>query len=211
MIVVATELLLVRHAPSHPAGKLYGRTDVAADVTDAAAIAALRQEAGPIDGWVSSPALRCRQTLAAIWDDASGVTEDPRLWEQDFGDWDGLSHADVPDIGALAPAQLAAHRPPGGESFRDVCGRVQPALLEWIGHRDGGRLAIVAHAGVVRAALALALKGAGRDAPAMALSFEVAPLSLTIVRVHAPEVMSIVRTNWRATGDAPVTQGRVGA
>ena len=211
MIVLATELLLVRHAPSHPAGKLYGRTDVAADVSDVAAMAALRQAAGPVDGWVSSPALRCRQTLAGIWGEATAATEDPRLWEQDFGDWDGLSHAEVPDIGALAPARLAAHRPPGGESFHDVCQRVQPALLEWIGHSDGGRLAIVAHAGVVRAALALALKGTESDAPAMALSFEVAPLSLTIVRVHAPEVMSIARTNWRAPCVAPVTKGRVGA
>ena len=197
MIVLATELLLVRHAPSHPAGKLYGRTDVAADVTGQAEMVALRQAAGPVDRWISSPARRCRQTLTAIWGDTTQTTEDARLWEQDFGEWDGLNLADVPDIGELSPEQLAEHRPPGGESFRDVCARLQPALLDWVAHVGDGRLAIVAHAGVVRAALALAFKSDDRDCQARALSFAVDPLSLTHLRVHAPGTLSIACTNWR--------------
>ena len=197
MIVLVTELLLVRHAPAQPAGKLYGRTDVAADVTGQAEMVALRQAAGPVDRWISSPAVRCRQTLRAIWGDATQTTEDARLWEQDFGEWDGLSLANVPDIGELSSEQLAEHRPPGGESFQDVCARVQPALLEWVARSSDERLAVVAHAGVIRAALALVFKSDDRDCQARALSFAVDPLSLTHLRVHASDTISIACTNWR--------------
>lgn len=194
---MATELLLIRHAPSHPPGRLYGRTDVAADVTNGQEIAAVQQAAGAVTRWISSPAVRCRQTLAAIWGDNTPATEDPRYWEQDFGEWDGLAYGEVPDIGALAPEALAQHRPPAGESFRDLCDRVQPALLDVAGQAGTARIAIVAHAGVVRAALALALNASKHDAPALALSFDVKPLSLTVLRVHAPHTISIACTNWR--------------
>ncbi|MFN4102671.1 MAG: histidine phosphatase family protein, partial [Pararhodobacter sp.] len=68
------------------------------------------------------------------------------------------------------PEALARHRPEGGESFLDMAARVQPLL-------DGLRedTLIVGHAGTVRAALALVVG-------AQALSFSVAPLSLTILR-----------------------------
>lgn len=193
------ELLIIRHAPSVPPGHLYGRTDVAAEVSDAAWLAALRQSIGRVDQWIASPAGRCRMTLdalkgvpvAALDRTGAPATFDARMWEQDFGAWEGLSYADVPDIGVLDAAALVDHRPPFGESFRDVCQRVQPALRDVIADAQGGRVAVVAHAGVVRAALALAL-----GAPELALSFDVKPLSLTKFRILAPEVMSIICTNW---------------
>ncbi len=197
VISLTTELLFVRHAPSDPPGKLYGRTDVPADVTNGAEIAAVRQAAGAVTRWISSPAVRCRQTLAAIWGDEAPTTEDPRLWEQNFGEWDGLAHEQVPDIGELMPAALADHCPPGGESFRDVCRRVHPKLRDVVAQAQGNRVAIVAHAGVVRAAIALALDASKYDAPALALSFDVQPLSLTVLRVLAPNTMTITCTNWR--------------
>jgi len=189
---LATELLLIRHAPSIPPGKLYGRTDVAADVTIPYDIAAIRQVADSIDRWISSPALRCRQTLKAIWEEDVHVKEDPRLWEQDFGEWEGLADKDIPDMGERAADVLAQHCPPGGESFVDVCHRVQPALLEAVAENGGARIAIVAHAGVVRAAIALSLKS-----PRLALSFEIQPLSLTKLRVYSADMISIAFTNWR--------------
>lgn len=189
---MATELLLIRHAPSIPPGKLYGHTDVAADVTIPHDIAAIRQVADSIDRWISSPALRCRQTLKAIWEEDVYVKEDPRLWEQDFGEWEGLADKDIPDMGERAADVLAQHCPPSGESFVDVCHRVQPALLEAVAENSGARIAIVAHAGVVRAAIALSLKS-----PRLALSFEVQPLSLTKLRVYSADMISIAFTNWR--------------
>lgn len=196
---MATELLLIRHAPSQPPGKLYGRLDVAADVSNSAELALVRQSAGHITRWMTSPAKRCRQTLSAIWGEETAAVQDARLWEQDFGEWEGRAYSEIPNIGAMKPEALARHRPPAGESFHDVCARVHPALLDAVERNGAGRVAIVAHAGVVRAALALALGAASGEGRAQSLSFDVQPLSITVLRAHAADSFSIVRTNWRPT------------
>ncbi len=168
----ATELMLIRHAPALHGGRLCGRTDVAADCTGIDAIAALRARLGSPERVVSSPARRCRETAAALWPEREAIAEESDLWEQDFGEWEGYPFADLPDLGQLASEDLARHRPPGGESFADICGRIGPVLSRLA---DGkGPVVVVAHAGTVRAGIALAL---GSVAPALA--FAVAPLSLT--------------------------------
>jgi alpha-ribazole phosphatase len=166
-----TELLLIRHAPALTGGRMAGRRDVAADCSDSAGIAGLRAAVGRVDHLVISPALRCRQTAAAVWPDLAPVT-DARLWEQDFGAWEGLPFSDLPDLGPLSLSDLAAHCPPQGESFAMLCDRVYPGLRA--AAALGGRVAVVAHAGTVRAALAQAC-GFGPSG----LAFQVAPLSLT--------------------------------
>ncbi len=161
-------LLIRRHAPLAVAG-LAGRRDVDADCRDRAALdraAAALRDAETL--W-ASPARRCRQTCAAL---ALTPEYHPALWEQDFGRWEEPG-AEIPDLGPLPPTELAAHRPPGGESFLDMCARVQPLL-----DQARGVTAIVAHAGTARAALALVVGPA-------ALSIAIAPLSLTILHRHA--------------------------
>lgn len=154
-------LLIARHAPLAQAG-LAGRRDVAADCSDRAGLDWLAAQLRDLP-LLCSPALRCRQTCAAM-----GLQ--PRLvqalWEQDFGDWETCG---PPDLGPLSPQALAAHRPQNGESFLDMAARVQPVLQD-----AKGPVAILAHAGTVRAALALVVGPA-------ALSFLVAPMSLTIL------------------------------
>ena len=171
----ATEVMLIRHAPARHGGRLAGRRDVPADLPEAAVLAGMRAAIGPIGGearLVVSPALRCRQTAQALWPEVTPAL-DERLWEQDFGAWEGVDFTALPDLGTLALDGLAAHCPPGGESFADTCARVAPGLCELAG-KGGGRVAVVAHAGVVRAGLALAT-----GQVAAALAFQVAPLSVT--------------------------------
>lgn len=186
-VSAATELWLIRHAPVIGSG-VTGRRDLPADCTETPALgglrAALADVPGGFDVTLTSPALRCRQTAAALGLDGPA---DPRLWEQDFGAWEGLDAA--PDLGPLDPVDLARHRPPGGESFADLCDRAQPAL---VGLGGRGRAIVVAHAGIVRAGLALAL---GSAAPALA--FEVAPLSATILRLYPEGVVSVAAVNRR--------------
>ena len=185
-------LLLIRHAPSDANGRLCGRVDVPARIDGEPGIAALRALLSGVERRVSSPARRCRETAAAIWPDGPAAELDARLWEQDFGEWDGKCYADIPDLGALPAEQLAAHRPPGGESFDDLVRRAAPALWEMAeGHRDAP-VAIVAHAGTIRAVLALAL---GANGPALA--FEIATLSVTHLRLLSGGEFSIGFTNWR--------------
>lgn len=185
-------LILIRHAPSDADGRLCGRVDVPARIDGEPGIAALLGLLRGVETRVSSPARRCRETATAIWPDGAAVELDERLWEQDFGEWDGKPFADIPDLGPLPPEQLAAHRPPGGESFGDLVRRAAPALREIAEANRETPVAIVAHAGTIRAALALAL---GANGPALA--FEVAPLSVTRMRLLTSGDFSIACTNWR--------------
>lgn len=186
---ISTELLLIRHAPALADGRLAGRRDVAADCTDTATLAALRARIGPVAHCLASPAKRCRQTVAALWPDRPDPPTDDRLWEQDFGEWEGVRHAELPDLGPLSTHDLAQARPPGGESFADLCARVQPALTALLA--QPGPVVVVAHAGTIRAALALAL-----GAPALGLPFVIAPLSLTRMTHVAGHGWAIGAVNW---------------
>ena len=183
----ATELTIIRHAPALTGGRLCGRTDVAADLTDEAHLDALRAALGPPSRLIISPALRCRQTAEALWPDHPG-THDPRLWEQDFGAWEGQPYADLPDLGPLAAMDLASHRPPKGESFADLCARIGPALQAIAAE---GPAIIVAHAGTARAALALAFGSVPQ-----ALAFDIAPLSATRLLALPGGGWSIRCVNW---------------
>ena len=185
-------LLLIRHAPSEPQGRLYGRVDVPARIEGELGVAALRELLRGVERRVSSPARRCRETAAAIWPEGPAAELDARLWEQDFGAWDGKPFSDIPDLGPLPPEQLAAHRPPGGESFDDLVRRAAPALREIAEQHADAPVAVIAHAGTIRAALAMAL---GANGPA--LGFEIAPLSVTRLRLLASGDFTIGYTNWR--------------
>lgn len=164
-----------------------------ADCSDLAALSELRAAIGAIDQRVSSPARRCLETAAALWPGAPLPLTDPRLWEQDFGAWEGLAAADVPDCGQLGPEALAALKPPQGESFAELCARATPGIAALAA--GGRRVAVVAHAGIVRAALGLALGPA-----AWVLAVEVAPLSLTSITRLASGQWAVGVVNWTAPG-----------
>ena len=166
--VSSGELIIIRHGETDSPGTLNGRTDVGLAVRPAPvslSIAAL---------WVS-PARRARETAAGLF---PGVAQraDDRLWEQSFGVLDGVAYSDLPNLGTLSKPELADLKAEGGESFHDLLDRARPALEEAAAVSRGADapLAIVAHAGIVRATLALALG----NAPA-ALAFQVGYLGAT--------------------------------
>jgi len=114
--------------------------------------------------FVSSPALRCRQTAAAIAA-ALGLADDPveiepGLIEMDYGSWDGLSAEECrqrdPVLRATWEADPYTTRCPDGESGQDVARRALPALAPvegWLA-ADRARCAIaVAHNHVNRVRL----------------------------------------------------------
>lgn len=179
-------LVLIRHAEALTDGCVAGRRDVEALPLSEPRIAAMRQLIGPVDRVHVSPAKRCQSTAAALFPDQQLIS-DTRLWEQNFGAWEGHEYKALPDLGMLSGADLALHRPPGGESFADLCKRVIPMLHE---AAEPGSTAIVAHAGTVRAALATAI-----GHPGAALAFEIAPLSATALIVLPGGGFSIAYVN----------------
>lgn len=122
--------------------------------------------------WVS-PALRARQTMAALSLEGEPVEA---LRDQDFGRWAGKRLVEVqqtePDelVAWLADPEAAPH---GGESLVDVAARVAPVLDELPAMR--GHTVAVTHPAVIRAAVVNIL-----GAPLHAFwKIDVEPLSLT--------------------------------
>ena len=173
----------IRHAPviGHE-GRIYGNSEVACDTSDAAAFGALAGRLPDRAVWVTSHLGRARETAAAPVDGGAAPVEpsiERDLAEQDFGDWQGRTYAELERAGDavyhkfwLTPAD---HAPPGGESFAAVIERVRPVVERLTAAHAGRDIVAVAHGGSIRAALALAL---GLDAEA-ALAFRIEHLSLT--------------------------------
>lgn len=178
-MVDSVEWIWLRHAPvrGHDQ-RYYGRLDVPAEPVDP--VQAKRLAATLPEGavWLTTPLSRTGATARALKSDVQPIPVED-LAEQDFGDWQGRTYADVfaanPGLDWTDPAHL---EPPGGESFAGMCGRVGDAIERLSAHYAGNLLVAVAHAGTIRAALAHALG----LAPEVALRFEVAPLSLTRLR-----------------------------
>jgi alpha-ribazole phosphatase len=167
-----THLWLIRHAPVEgPRGVIHG-PDAPADVSDAAAFAALKARLPPDAFAVCSPARRTFETALTL---GFGPVKQALFREQDFGAWTGRRHDDlVAELGDAyrefwkSPARNA---PPGGESFADQIGRTTDGLASL----PAGDVVLVVHSGTIRAALAIALD----LAPDAALRFVIDPLSLT--------------------------------
>lgn len=178
------ELILIRHGATEAPGRLHGRSDPGLAVRPGPS------SLGVAAVW-TSPALRARETAAALWPDVPAC-EDARLWEQDFGVWDGLPYSDLPDLGDLDRDALARHAPEAGESYLTMVARVLPALREAAeaALSAGGAVAVVGHAGTVRAGLALALAD-----PSEALAFEVGYLAATRLRCLPGGRFAVISVN----------------
>lgn len=190
----ATRFWLVRHAPVSEAARaiLYGTMDVELSPADLAAALPLRRALAARlphpAAWVVSPLSRTRLTAEALF--AAGYPEavpevEADLIEQSLGEWQGLTHAELPQRLA-GPAHAfwplsGGERPPGGESIEDVIGRVGRTLERLAARHNGTDIVIVGHGGAIRAAVAHAL---GIDSAA-ALTFSVHNLSLTRLERHA--------------------------
>ncbi len=129
-------------------------------------------ESGSIDHVWSSPALRARQTAAALGLDA---IPDIALRECDYGNWRGQSLAGLHERDAdslalwMTDTSVAPH---GGEALTAVMKRVGEWMENHVGH--AGNIAVITHASVIRAAVVQALHAP----PAAFWSIDVEPLGI---------------------------------
>jgi broad specificity phosphatase PhoE len=160
----------IRHAPvvGH-AGRIYGSNDVPADTDDPESYANLAQRLPTDAVWVTSHLSRTHVTADAIAD--AGLAHDERavergLGEQNFGDWQGMTYDELDELWRNDQSEEArhkfwyapaAHTPPNGESFVEVIARVSEVILRLTEVHRGRDIVAVAHGGVIRAAVALAL------------------------------------------------------
>jgi alpha-ribazole phosphatase len=170
----------IRHAPViNPDGRIYGQSDMAADLSDGSQFERLANILPEDAIWVTTTLRRARETAGKLASSVSperNVSEDDTLREQAFGDWEGARWDDIPTEDSEPYWQDPVGTPmPNGESFIDVIARVT-ATVERLNNDHSGRdIIAIAHAGSIRAAISHALGGD----PNAALSFHITPLSLT--------------------------------
>lgn len=188
---MAGELILLRHAPIGPQGILCGHTDCDIAPTIPQHIEDIQQGLADVEYWVSSPARRCQQSFEMIFGkDSVPDKYDERLWEQNFGEWEGCAYDQLPDIGNLSGQALADFSPPGGESFSQLAQRCLPAFLAYVQQAHTQKIGIVAHAGIIRSFIGHALGNHLSGLP-----FVISELSVTRIAVYAENQFAIKCTN----------------
>lgn len=103
----------------------------------------------------SSPALRCRETAAALVGSTMPVQVCNNLHEMCYGEWEGLDFATIKTRYAdlyEARGKDMSLMPPGGEPVVDAARRGCEALKALLAESEGD-VAVVAHAGLNRALL----------------------------------------------------------
>ena len=147
-----TRLHLVRHGPTH-AKSMVGWSDLPADLSDTAALARLSDHLPDRARLISSDLSRAAATADAIQAGRTRLPHDPALREINFGAWELRRFK---DIEAEDPDRIRAYwttpgdvRPPDGESWHEVCARVDAAVDALIAAHNGADLIIVAHFGVI--------------------------------------------------------------
>jgi probable phosphoglycerate mutase len=164
-------LIFVRHGetPYNAENRLQGQRDIplwprgrdqarAVGRTLRARIGSTIDRLEAMAGFVASPLLRTRETME-IARDAMGLPLaryrlDPALKELSFGDWEGLTWA---EIYARDPKGATARRankwdfvPPKGESYAMLAQRLEP----WLDSLNADAF-VVSHGGVARALMTL--------------------------------------------------------
>ncbi|NDB19038.1 MAG: histidine phosphatase family protein, partial [Actinobacteria bacterium] len=99
---------------------------------------------------IASPLLRARETASYVTDK---VDIDERFIELDYGAWDGLAMADVPQSEWVRWRDDPSFRPPGGESLIELDGRVRPALEDLIEEARRADVVVVSHVSPIKSAI----------------------------------------------------------
>lgn len=201
---VPTTLHLIRHAEveARYQGVFGGRIDMELSPRgheQSAALAGYLKHR-KFDAIYASPMQRVQQTLAPCLNNgAPKPVVMAKLHEVDFGDWTGLTFAEVHErFGARASSwldQLHAGAIPNAETAADYRARIEPCIRDILQRHPGQRVAVFCHGGVIRQMLAILL-----DLPLpKTAGFEIDYTSITEVEIHPhrAEVQLLNFTPWR--------------
>ena len=161
-------------------GRIYGQRDVGCNLKDVDSLKAVAEKLPEEALWVTSTLSRTKKTAKAIAEQRDWVVKPlayKELMEQNFGLWQSKTWDELdedPDANAFwqDPAGMC---PPDGESFEQVCRRVQKCIIHLQKKYSGRDIVCVTHAGTIRAALAMALD----ITPTAALRLKIDTLSLS--------------------------------
>lgn len=153
-IVCKRTVFLVRHfAPHIGAGVCYGQSDIPAVPNTSEQLTQLQAQLPNNPSVFSSPLQRCTSLALQVFP-ATPIRLAPLLIELNFGAWELtpwhlIARTDL-DNWAADPFEFA---PPQGESFADVCQRVQLFVQNFLS--PDSPAVLFTHAGVIKAFLYL--------------------------------------------------------
>ncbi|MCM8540480.1 MAG: histidine phosphatase family protein [Lentisphaeraceae bacterium] len=169
-------LILVRHLKkdSPREGAFYGSTDLPIIPTSVNPV--------DIDGneLYCSPMTRCTQTAKLYFPDSKIIEKDDAR-ECDFGDWEGMTFAEIADAYPSKVEQWkkgTGFQFPNGEKLKGFSDRVE-ALSKDLIQKDEKTVILVTHAGVIRFILCYFL---GIDYK-KSMSFNVDPGSFSCIKI----------------------------
>jgi len=183
---VTTTLDLMRHGEPVGGRRYRGQIDDPLSEKGWAQMHAALGESVPWTQIVSSPLQRCRAFAESLAErHGLPLTLDERLKEVGFGVWEGKSAAEIEQDAPGTLAQFRADpinaRPAGAEPLADFHARVAAGMEDLLAQHAGRHVLLVGHAGVMRMALAWALRIPLENA----YRIEVATASLTRLRFEA--------------------------
>ena len=184
-------LFLVRHGRTslNKSHKLQGRIDLPLDEFGVRQGKAIAGALPNIDHVISSSLKRAFETAKAI---GKPVTVDDRWIELDYGDFDGMLPADVPESTWAQWRADSSFRPPNGESLDELDLRVRTAIEDIYLRAQTENIAIVSHVSPIKAAIAWSM-GATVGASWRCL-LDPASISIINIRSNGPAMYSFNNT-----------------
>lgn len=182
----------VRHGPTH-AKAMVGWSDLPADLSDTAALGRLSAALPDEALVVSSDLIRARDTATAIEGGRMRLAHRQGLREMNYGDWEGRGFAEIaqtdPERARKFWETPGRTGPPNGESWIAFSQRIFREIDALGTEHPDQPLVVVAHFGVILAALQLASGMAARNV----FSFRIDNLSVT-------RIDRLEGGKWRVTG-----------
>jgi broad specificity phosphatase PhoE len=182
------QLIGVRHGrTAWNAGKRFqGHTDIPLDDEGRAQATALGLLLGEerIDAAVTSDLVRARETVRLVLGTRPLTPRvDPDWREMRFGDWEGLTWDEIvaanPHLAGEAGTSPRTYTPGGGESFDELCVRIERAVERLAAEvPDEATVLVATHAGPLHALLRVLIG----EAEYAALQVRFVPASLTRFR-----------------------------
>lgn len=147
------EVYLIRHTtPEVAPGFIYGRTDVGLRESFLSEVKPIIGNLpSRLDAVYASPSTRCVQLAKQL---TTEFTIDDRLYELDFGDWEGKTWDTIDQLESAAWMEDFVHvTTPNGESMVQMNERVTNFWKELV-QKAYSTVAVVTHGGVIRLLLA---------------------------------------------------------
>ena len=155
-----TRLRFIRHGETEAnlEHRLWGRGESQLSVEGRRQAAALARVSGAYDAFASSPSERARDTAAAVTRDEGTIRIVDDLVEMHFGEWEGLTGAEVRATDPEAFRRIfeeGRDEPRGstGETFADAGERLEAAAAALTAD-ESGTVGVFTHGGVTRAYVA---------------------------------------------------------